>query len=311
VSLGLIWYAKSRIADRINQLTQMVDNPHLFKNSSVAKQKEVEDQMDEISRLVNIFAKFYNEEKVKGSSVAQKGRIDKKMSMLPMKSTINLYAKKPASDDPNGVGSLEALKKMFERDLGIEPQPDATNEQHTVSPRINQFALIEEAGEHEERDSMNYCGTNNARTLTNAQKNSISVTSSSHRDPFMFIVPSEDAQSPAFGASEDPTKKVEPCKSTFLKISEKIRKQTSQNDREKDYALAVDDVKEKAEVEVEVAAGENGLTKKLSNEQGLKTSSFEDNNQLSSHENSRNNEKPEIVTAVLGGSDAPSDRQQN
>lgn len=35
VSIGLIWYAKSRISDRINKLTQMVDNPHLFKNSNV------------------------------------------------------------------------------------------------------------------------------------------------------------------------------------------------------------------------------------------------------------------------------------
>ena len=47
--------------------------------------------MDEIQRLVNIFAKFYNEEKVKGGST-QKGRIDKKVSMLPMKTCINLYA---------------------------------------------------------------------------------------------------------------------------------------------------------------------------------------------------------------------------
>jgi hypothetical protein len=47
----------------------MVDNPHLFKNSTIniSGQKEQEEQLDEISRLVNIFAKFYNEEKVKGA----------------------------------------------------------------------------------------------------------------------------------------------------------------------------------------------------------------------------------------------------
>jgi len=50
--------------------------------------------MDEIERLVNIFAKFYNEEKVKGTSVSQKGRIDKKVSMLPMKTTLNIFASK-------------------------------------------------------------------------------------------------------------------------------------------------------------------------------------------------------------------------
>ena len=89
----MILYAKSKISDRINKLTLMVDNPHLFKNSNTASHKEErkDHQMDEIEKLVNIFAKFYNEEKVKGA-VSQKGRIDKKVSMLPMKSSINLYA---------------------------------------------------------------------------------------------------------------------------------------------------------------------------------------------------------------------------
>lgn len=67
--------------------------------------------MDEIQKLVNIFAKFYNEEKGKGGG---KSRIDKKVSMLPMKTSLNLYSQRAP---PGGVDPVLA---MLEQDLGIE-----------------------------------------------------------------------------------------------------------------------------------------------------------------------------------------------
>jgi hypothetical protein len=48
----------------------MVRNPHLFKSINAAKyQKGGKHLMDEIEKLVNIFAKFYNEEKVKENRI--------------------------------------------------------------------------------------------------------------------------------------------------------------------------------------------------------------------------------------------------
>jgi hypothetical protein len=45
--------------------------------------------------LENIFAQFYNEEKVKGGQ-QRSSRENKKVSMLPMKTSINLFREDPA-----------------------------------------------------------------------------------------------------------------------------------------------------------------------------------------------------------------------
>lgn len=68
VSIGLFFYAKTRISDRINQLTEMVRNPHLFKTANLPRAQNAgpvgrKPYSDEIDKLVNIFSKFYNEEK--------------------------------------------------------------------------------------------------------------------------------------------------------------------------------------------------------------------------------------------------------
>lgn len=122
VSVVLIWYAKRKISDRINQLTLMVDNPHQFKSDKDLREASIAD-VDEIEKLVRIFSKFYNEEKVKGSASSLKGRIDKKVSMLPMKSSINLYAQvvpQDSKEEAELTNVLESIRSQFERDLGVE-----------------------------------------------------------------------------------------------------------------------------------------------------------------------------------------------
>jgi hypothetical protein len=68
--------------------------------------------MDEIERLESIFAHFFNEEKYK---VKQGERLPhgdrKKVSMLPMRTTLNIFR------DPKSNGD-EALKKLLKEDLG-------------------------------------------------------------------------------------------------------------------------------------------------------------------------------------------------
>ena len=69
----------------------MVETPSLFpKEEKTSAQINNE---DEIEKLVRIFSKFYNEEKIKGAN-SQKRSIER-VSMLPMQSTINLNAQGP------------------------------------------------------------------------------------------------------------------------------------------------------------------------------------------------------------------------
>lgn len=205
----------------------MVDNPHLFKNSVASKHKEKEEQMDEIERLVNIFAKFYNEEKVKGTSVSQKGRIDKKVSMLPMKTTLNIFASK---NKENSIQTLDQLKAMLDRDLGLASQGNDTTTGPIISDgkkvndsdnpiKLSQFTLIEEAGEQEEKDSIMGSGSGGyVKMFGNGGPRGMSGSSGGHGNLFGV----SDVASSNFAGSdeqkilnalqEDPKKK-----STFQK----------------------------------------------------------------------------------------------
>jgi hypothetical protein len=61
----------------------MVENPHKFKARNISGNQ---DDLDEIARLENIFAEFYKEER----GGQQNPGKNKKVSMLPMKSSLNL-----------------------------------------------------------------------------------------------------------------------------------------------------------------------------------------------------------------------------
>jgi hypothetical protein len=91
----LTLYAYCVISRRINNLTRMVENPHQFRqrNAQAAGVNAERDQ-DEIARLENIFAQFYNEERVQGGQ-DRSIRENKKVSMLPMKSSLNLLRDNP------------------------------------------------------------------------------------------------------------------------------------------------------------------------------------------------------------------------
>ena len=93
VVIILTLYAYCVISRRINNLTRMVENPHQFRQSIQRNAAGVND-LDEIARLENIFAQFYNEERVQGG---QEGSVreNKKVSMLPMKSSLNLHRDNP------------------------------------------------------------------------------------------------------------------------------------------------------------------------------------------------------------------------
>ena len=90
----LTFYAYCVISLRINNLTRMVENPHQFRQSAQAAGANAERDQDEIARLENIFAQFYNEERVQGGQ-DRSIRENKKVSMLPMKSSLNLLREKP------------------------------------------------------------------------------------------------------------------------------------------------------------------------------------------------------------------------
>lgn len=106
----LTFYAYYFISRRINNLTKLVDNPHEEENKArikVAANKSPDQPMDEIERLESIFAHFFNEEKYKvkqGEKLQHGDR--KKVSMLPMRTTLNIFR------DPNSNGD-EALKQLL------------------------------------------------------------------------------------------------------------------------------------------------------------------------------------------------------
>ena len=126
-------YAEFRISRKINELTKKVENPQLFKESKFDKSISGggRQHLDEIDRLEYIFANFYNEEKGKGSEsqhITTKGNIDKKVSMLPMKSSINIYNQQQEPSDlkkqqDTGAHPFEGedpVIAMLKNDLGIE-----------------------------------------------------------------------------------------------------------------------------------------------------------------------------------------------
>jgi hypothetical protein len=106
----LTGYAYWFISRRINNLTKLVDNPHDEKNKArikAATTKGPDQPMDEIERLESIFAHFFNEEKYKvkqGEKLQHGDR--KKVSMLPMRTTLNIFR------DPKSNGD-EVLKKLL------------------------------------------------------------------------------------------------------------------------------------------------------------------------------------------------------
>lgn len=106
----LTFYAYYFISRRINNLTELVDNPHEEKNKARIKEaaaKSSDQPMDEIERLESIFAHFFNEEKYKvkqGEKLQHGDR--KKVSMLPMRTTLNIFR------DPDSNGD-EALKQLL------------------------------------------------------------------------------------------------------------------------------------------------------------------------------------------------------
>jgi hypothetical protein len=106
----LTFYAYYFISRRINNLTKLVDNPHEEENRrqiQEAAKKSPDQPMDEIERLESIFAHFFNEEKYK---VKQGERLPhgdrKKVSMLPMRTTLNIFR------DPKSNGD-DALKRLL------------------------------------------------------------------------------------------------------------------------------------------------------------------------------------------------------
>ena len=111
----LTFYAYYFISRRINNLTKLVDNPHEEENRrqiQEAAKKSPDQPMDEIERLESIFAHFFNEEKYKVKQGANFQHGDrKKVSMLPMRTTLNIFR------DPKSNGD-EALKKLLKEDLG-------------------------------------------------------------------------------------------------------------------------------------------------------------------------------------------------
>ena len=94
VVILLTFYAYCVISRRINNLTRMVENPHQFRQIQKNAQANAERDLDEIARLENIFAQFYNEERVQGGQ-ERSVRENKKVSMLPMKSSLNLLRDNP------------------------------------------------------------------------------------------------------------------------------------------------------------------------------------------------------------------------
>lgn len=139
VVIALTLYAYCGISKRINELTKMVENPHKFKYNNILNNHsnkrtgqllngEKED-LDEIARLENIFAQFYNEEKVKGGQ-QKSTRENKKVSMLPMKTSINLFREDPSSNqisksqEEDVYFTSRNMNKQETRDLKILLQKD-------------------------------------------------------------------------------------------------------------------------------------------------------------------------------------------
>lgn len=114
-----------------------MDNPHEEKNKQrikTAAAKGPDHPMDEIERLESIFAHFFNEEKYK---VKQGEKLEhgerKKVSMLPMRTTLNIFR------DPKSNGD-EALKKLLKEDLGQEFELSPHNKRSFNEPNaFNNF----------------------------------------------------------------------------------------------------------------------------------------------------------------------------
>ena len=131
----LTFYAYYFISRRINNLTKLVDNPHIEEHKKKIREaatRSSDQPMDEIERLESIFAHFFNEEKYKvkqGSALEHGDR--KKVSMLPMRTTLNIFR------DPQRKGDKilsEMLLNDLQQDFDLSPhlgrsitEPNALN----------------------------------------------------------------------------------------------------------------------------------------------------------------------------------------
>ena len=121
IVLSITLYAHCKVSRGINNLAEMLDKPQDPGNKvrikalseKGAKLNEAEQLMlDEIERLEYIFAHFFNEEKYRVKQDGFEHGDRKKVQMLPMKTTRNIFR-----DTADKIDKVEILNSLLTEDL--------------------------------------------------------------------------------------------------------------------------------------------------------------------------------------------------